>query len=174
MTKERTLAVHLEALKPVEKGLIVWALNATNHLGYAVHQGMLPFITVDDALTVLTIYGGSTQHGKHISANIRSELRGAYGISEAVSWSMKLDTKKVSRRFGAHPERGHTIPQVQKKRVTVGVKWSLPKKDHVPDDDVLVAPHVVLRPLYQKGWWEISCEKRYRNHVTTFLLDYCS
>lgn len=174
MSKERTLAVHLEKLKPKEKGLIVWALNMTKHLGYEVHMGMLPFIKVDDALVVLAIYGGSTQNGRQIGAQLKSKLRQAYGVSDSVTWTMPLNTQKIAQRFGPHPERGHAIPYVAKKKVTVGVRWSLPKRNHEPDDDVLVTPHVVLRPSYTKGWWEVSCEKRYREHVTRYLLDYCS
>lgn len=176
-TKQTTLAVHLEKLKPKEKGIIVWALNATRQVGYEVHQGMLPFINVNDAIIALNLYSNTPArqiNNSRILAEVRSKLRQAYGINESVTFTMLLNSKKIAKRFGAHPERGHKIPHVQKKRVTVGVRWSLPKRDHEPDDDVLVAPHVVLKLFNRSGWWEVTCEKQYRNHVTTFLLDYCS
>jgi hypothetical protein len=122
----------------------------------------------------LELFGKQTGQGRlRLASQVKFKLRDEYQISRASSWMMLLNNKKVAKRFGAHPERGHKIPHVTKKRVTVGVRWSLPKRDHEPDDDVLVQPHVVLKPK-SKGWWEVTCENRYRAHVTTFLLDYCS
>jgi len=171
--KPRTLAAQLEKLKPIEKGYLVWVLNGSNHLGYEVHLGMLPFVSVDDALEALSKYGGSTSTGKITSANVRAKLKAAYGIGGHVTWSIKLNDAKVVKRFGAHPERGHKIQGVSKKRVTCGVRWSLPKRRHVPDDDVLVAPHVTLHPATLPGWWNVTCETKYREKVTMYLVDHC-
>ena len=83
-----------------------------------------------------------------------------------------LNDKKVCRYFGAHPERGRPLPGNRRKRVTVGVKWSLPKKDYLPDDDVLVRPTVALKCL-GKGKWEILVEATYRDRAIDWLVDNC-
>jgi len=175
MSAKRTLAKHMEKLKPKEKGFIVWMLNSSNHLGYHIHLGMLPFVNVEDALACIERFDPTTSHNLRIIKEVKSKLRAAYHIGPSVTWAMKLNASRIVKRFGAHPERGHNIPHVQKKRVTVGVKWSLPKRDYVPDEDVMVQPHVVLRrSRVQQDYWHITCEKKYRAHVTTYLLDYCS
>ncbi len=169
--KQRTLGAHLTQFKPQEKGLIVWALNTTNLLGYQVHLGMLPFVKAETALEALGIF--SNVSNKAIAAATKAKLKQAYNIGSSVSWNMRLDNAKIIKRFGAHPERGHNIPCVAKKRVTVGVRWSLPKRDHVPDDNVLVQPHLKLEPV-MAYWWRVTCEKRYRDHVHMWLLDNCT
>ncbi len=87
---------------------------------------------------------------------------------------------KVAKHFGAHPERGRPIPPILMKRdkVTVGVRWSLPKRDYVPDDNVLVRPVVALK--FKSGsharawsWWEVHCEPIYWPQVEMWLIDHC-
>lgn len=82
-----------------------------------------------------------------------------------------LDNKKVAKVFGAHPERGRRLTGISK-RVTVGVKWSLPKKDYVPDDDVLVNPVLALKPM-GRGRWQVLIEEQYRKEAERFLNDNC-
>ena len=170
--KERSLAVHIEKFSVKDKGVLCAALNITNQMGYEVHQGLLPFINVDDALLALTqLHSKGTKWRR--AANVKSKLTQLYGVTGAVMFPMFLNSRKVAKRFGAHPERGHIIQQVPKKRVTVGVRWSLPKRDFEPDDDVLVKPHVVLKCDGRDGRWLITCESRYQNHVSTYLMDWC-
>lgn len=85
---------------------------------------------------------------------------------------MYLDDRKVIKFFGAHPERGRFISNTIVKRVTVGVRWSLPKKDWEPDDDVLVKP-VVCLICKGKGKWEVKVEAAYRKIAEQFLMDHC-
>jgi len=172
MKTKQTLGSHLDKLKSVEKGLIVWALNGSNLLGYQVHHGMLPFVNVKDVMVALDLYRNATLQGKRVRQQIKDKLRDAYNISESTTFVLWLNDKKVAKRFGAHPERGHNIPLAQKKRVTVGVRWSLPKRDHEPDDDVLVTPHVVLKKSTE-GCWMVTCERKYYGNVSTWLADNC-
>lgn len=90
---------------------------------------------------------------------------------------MILRDAKVLKHFGAHPERGKPMRMLALKRVTVGVRWSLPKQDYVPDDDVLVTPSVALKPVSHpvKGCrtYHIQCEPRHLEKVTMWLADNC-
>jgi hypothetical protein len=85
---------------------------------------------------------------------------------------MRLDNKKVYRRFGAHPERGKPLPFLQKQKATVGVKWSLPKKEYLPDRDVLVSPCVTLKPR-SSNLWEVTVSTKCRHAVENWLMDNC-
>jgi hypothetical protein len=166
--KEHNLAEALETLKPKEKHSICFALNETKILGYEVHPGLLPFVKVNDALRALYMVG----EGRRYYQQIMSKLKHLFSIDMASTWVMHLNDARVCRRFGAHPERGHTIQFAPKKKVTVGVKWSLPKGDYMPDTDVLVAPHVSLQCI-QRGMWRVKCDAKYREMVSQYLVDYC-
>jgi len=89
---------------------------------------------------------------------------------------MCLNVKKVYRHFGRNPEKGKPLNFLPKERVTVGVKYSLPKKDYVPDKDVLVAPCVKLK-LVEKGplqrVWEVTVLERCRPAVELWLQQNC-
>ena len=82
-----------------------------------------------------------------------------------------LNDKKVVRRFGGNPERGIRLPAVSK-RVTVGVRWSLPRKKYEPDDNVLVNPIIALKSK-GKGRWELICEPVYSRQAEQYLEANC-
>ncbi len=88
-----------------------------------------------------------------------------------------LNSQKVLRRFNGHPERGVLCSVLTKKRVTVGVRWSLPHKDYVPDDDVHVTPTVALKFIkrYSGGLssWEVIAAKEHLTRATEWLLLTC-
>ena len=84
-----------------------------------------------------------------------------------------LDTKKVVRLFGSRPELGRIIGGASPaRRVTVGMKWSLPKKDWVPDDNVSVRCTVALKNM-GKGKWVALCQERHRSYVEWWLVTHC-
>ena len=83
-----------------------------------------------------------------------------------------LNDAKVCHFFGKHPELGRSLPGNIRKRVTVGVRWSLPKKDYEPDDDVLVKPTVALKCV-GRGKWEVKVEPQYSARAIQFLVDNC-
>lgn len=85
---------------------------------------------------------------------------------------VELDARKVLRQFGMHPERGKALPCLPKKRVTVGVRWSLPKRDYVPDDDVRVNRMVALQNVGGNRW-RVLCEEAYWSAVRSWLFTYC-
>ena len=80
-----------------------------------------------------------------------------------------LNDKKVVRRFGSHPERGIPLKGISK-RVTVGVRWSLPRRKYEPDTDVLVNPIIALHSA-GKGKWKLICEPAYHRQAEQFLLE---
>jgi hypothetical protein len=72
---------------------------------------------------------------------------------------------------------GAPCPVLEKKRVTVGVRYSLPKKDYVPDDNVWVQPHVALKFLkrYPEGLskWRVIAPAEHMTKVVEWLLTAC-
>lgn len=87
------------------------------------------------------------------------------------TFTMYLDDRKVLKQFGQRPWIGKRLLGKVKK-VTVGVRWSLPKKDYVPDDDVLVQPTVALTAI-AKGKWRVTVEEKYREEAERFLMANC-
>jgi len=170
---DRTLAVNLGKFNRKEKAVMCFALNVSKVARHEVHQGTLPFIRADDVIAGIDWINGTGRPVQRILASIKAKLRALYGIDESTSFDMGLDSAKVARVFGPHPERGHPIRNVQKKRVTVGVRWSLPKRDFEPDDNVLVAPHVVLHKKSFSPWWRVTCEQKYAHTVRAYLMEHC-
>ena len=171
---ERTLAKHLEQFDKKDMAVIKWVLNQTNWLGYQVHDGLLPF--VDGNKVLRAIYHYNTDSGHPMSrrlAKVGQQLKELYKLENVATFEMKLIDRLVAKRFGPHPERGVKIPLAPKKRVTVGVRWCLPKRDFEPDDDVLVSPHVVLRCLGRHKW-QVSVDPAYKVRIMMHLLQYCS
>lgn len=85
---------------------------------------------------------------------------------------LQLNPRKILRHFGQRPELGKALPCLPKKRVTVGVRWSLPKKDYVPDDDVRVPRRVALQHV-QGDRWRILCEEEHWPAVMRWLMTNC-
>lgn len=82
-----------------------------------------------------------------------------------------LNDVKVSRRFGKRPDLGIPLKGIVK-RVTVGVRWSLPRGKYEPDDDVLVNPTIALRSL-GRGKWKLLVEPAYQRQAEQWLLENC-
>lgn len=92
-------------------------------------------------------------------------------LPKAVSFVMYLDDGRVAKRFGPRPHLGCKLPFAGK-QVTVGIKWSLPKKDFIPDEKVMVQPAVTLKCL-KRGKWLVTVEETYRQRTVDFLFDNC-
>ena len=84
---------------------------------------------------------------------------------------MYLNDGKVCKYFGPHPERGRLL-KGKVKRVTVGVRWSLPKLAYEDDDDVLVSPTVALKCI-SRGKWEVKVDPAFRELAERWLMDKC-
>lgn len=91
-------------------------------------------------------------------------------MDESVSFTMHLIDAKVVKVFGTKPWLGRRLPHL--KRVTCGVKWSLPKRDFIPDEDVMVHPTVKLDPV-RRGFWRVTVAKKYKQEAELFLIDSC-
>lgn len=86
---------------------------------------------------------------------------------------MYLSDAKVARFFGPRPHLGRVIGGASlSKRVTVGVRWSLPRKDYEPDDNVVVRCAVALI-CKGKGKWEVKCDPRHNEIVRSYLMERC-
>jgi hypothetical protein len=149
------------------------------------HQGLLPFINVDvvcQSLSLATIHAAQAykDYAKRLLAKIpevwESKVDNNFPKS---SFVMQLDSAKVYRHFGSNPERGKPLNHLPKVKVTVGKKWSLPKKAWVDDRDVLVAPCVTLTRKHLAGekarnLWTVVVLAKCRYAVEMWLLDNCS
>jgi len=176
---------YLGRLSAKEKAIIIYLMRAAGSKIAA--PGTLPFLPVNSVVNKLTIVANCTigewtkyvRSSKEILVKLAEvvDRQGPHGDFVA-TWLMKLDSKKVYRRFGAHPERGKPLSFLPKEKVSVGVKWSLPKKDYVVDHDVLVAPCVTLKRHGGKDggkspMWEVTCKAKCRHAVEVWLLEQC-
>lgn len=152
-----------------------------------VHKGLLPFLNTDIIVSALakaknapesTTY---TRYAKKALARIPEAWEDKAG-SGSTTFLMKLNPAKVYRHFGNHPEYGKPLNFLPKVKVTVGKRWSLPKKDYVDDKDVLVSPCVTLKQRTGKhgikphftNTWEVTVLAKCRYAVEIWLLENCS
>lgn len=190
--KKPTMVKYLECLTSKEKLVICYIVNNVHDDGdprsAEIHLGLLPFLPVagvvrrlrhaahENGCKIRTQFINYRRICKEILSKMQSELD---HLSNTVTMKMRLDPKKVLRHFGPHPERGKALPFLQKQKATVGVKWSLPKKQYVPDKDVLVTPCVALKPIsagkgeYWRDMWEVTVTERCRYTVEMWLNDKC-
>ena len=198
--QEPNMVPYLGRLNAKEKAVIIYLMRAAGSQSSAIaHQGTLPFLPVREVVATLTLVadshypeGSGFGSYKRICKEMLVKLAEAYeddvlhlGSGKSgppVSWLMKLDSKKVYRRFGAHPERGKPLSFLPKEKVSVGVKWSLPKRSYVVDNDVLVTPCVALKrkthirdSLYNAAWdnWEVQVSAKCRHAVEIWLTENC-
>lgn len=170
------LVPYMHLLTPNEKAVLCFALNVNNNDG--IHQGVLPFVSYSKALVRLaSLAGGPSDKPVRMARQILSKLKspeqgffeGRHGF---VRFLMQLDDVKVYRRFGPNPERGKPMPFLPKEKVTVGLKFSLPKKQYLPDKDVLVSPCVTLK-RQEKGLWQVEVLTRCQGTVEEWLVENC-
>lgn len=172
------LVPYMQLLTVNEKRVLCHVIN---HWGKNedVHPGVLPFISRATALVRLAAVISPLKGGepgqrlfRQIVGKLTAEDTRPYGGSSFVRWSMRLDDLKVYRRFGPHPERGKPLPFLGKEKVTVGMKFSLPKRGYVPDKDVLVSPCVTLKRQSQ-GLWQVEVLARCQHTVEEWLITNC-
>ncbi len=188
MNRGQNMTKYLDRLTVSEKAVIVYLANNLPAPGFQLpktdfHQGLVPFLPVRDVIYWLRqmIYVGPDidYEGKRyrrlclgILAKMTEDMEQDTGTT---TFLMKLNDKKVYRRFGLHPERGKPLPFLSKEKVTVGVKWSLPKKDWIPDKDVLVSPCVTLQRIVRDGgMWEVKVSKKCYHAVQHWLYENCT
>jgi hypothetical protein len=184
MATEPNLVKYLPRLSIKEKAVLLRLLREVR--GEEHHfEGTLPFVAVSKAVRVLEsvakVDSFITDRWKAYSRIAKEIL---VKLSEArddrkgkAVFHMRLNDKKVYRHFGKNPEKGKPLSFLPKEKVTVGVKYSLPKKDYVPDKDVLVAPCVRLKPMVKgpilERVWEITVLERCRPAVELWLMQNC-
>lgn len=158
-------------LSAKEQAVCCFALQTYNAERFGmVHRGLLPFVNVDDVVDALDL----TTDSRLIKA-LSSKLTQLVPSASNRGWdvmTLRLDDAKVVKRLGLHPERGVTLPMMAKKKVTAGLRWSLPKKDYEPNPDVMVRPHFQLK-CRSKGVWELCCNPQHIRVVELWLIDFC-
>lgn len=171
-----TLAGYYGILTKRDRRLLLAALNFADSIDRGLDDGRrkyelatLMFASVDEALHSLVFHVGWVDIRRDAFRALHKKLKRAVVDDKESSFIIYLNDKKVAKRIGAHPERGFALKGITK-RVTVGVKWSLPKRDHIPDDNVLVNPVVTLNPL-GRGKWRVTVEAAYRQAAERYLLD---
>ena len=177
---EQTLAGHFDKFSEKEKGVLLFAVNTAHVLSYDLHKGTLPFVKVKDVLSSLVLLNSTQATKWRVAAVLHQKLRKLSGFDEDYIVVLRyLDKKKVAKRFGIHPEHGKAIPMAASKKVTVGVRFNLGlvdkngnRGDYEPDRDVLVKPHMVVRPLGQ-GKWEVTVAKQYLADADRYLSNFC-
>ncbi|SRR5260221_7829985 len=169
--KGPTLAAKLDQFSKIEKLICCHAMNLFGNQSLKVHPGLLPFLSVNDVLVALESY----QHASDFSpiAQVKNKLKRLYDLDNVVKFTMTLHPAKVVKQFGPNLVRGFRIPYVTSQRVTVGVKWSLPKRDYVPDDDVLVSPYFTIIKGPDKKWI-INCQQHHVATVHDYLAAKCT
>jgi hypothetical protein len=98
---------------------------------------------------------------------------------------MELNTKKVVKRFGSHPERGKVMafvmpiktPRPQKKFVSE--KWvgnGQYRRSLIVERecDAFDSTYPIMQLFNRHGAWLITCPKRYEKDAKAWLRAYCS
>jgi hypothetical protein len=188
MTKPKVnLVKYMNRFDAKDKAVLCLMISHHGPLEFAdIHQGLLPFLNVDvicQSLTMATLHAGDQKqknYAKRLLAKIQEVWESKVDDNfPKSSFVMQLDTAKVYRHFGNHPEYGKPLNHLPKVKVTVGKRWSLPKKAWVDDRDVLVTPCVTLKRKLLAGerarsLWEVTVLAKCRYAVEMWLLDNCS
>lgn len=161
----------LHLLNADDKAIICRALRLNTARYSGAHEGLLPFIEIEEVLTALVQLSLLTHNGYRRIISVYYRLREAKPLFEE-QILLHLDDGKVAKAFGKHPELGRPFKWLGLSKVTCGVKWSLPKRDYVPDTEVMVAPCVALMPV-KRGLWEVICAEEHRRDVESWLVDHC-
>lgn len=172
MASEKTLVDYMQVLSDKELDLLCSALSLTNDARFTnIHRGALPFVKLTDAIAALSNF----HYGAGLTSRFAQKLLAKIGVNKkdkaSVQFAMALSDKRVIKEFGPHPERGVKM-KGRKIKVTVGVRWSLPRKCYEPDDNVLVSPTFALKAV-GKNHWVVTVNKAYREEVQRYLMDTC-
>lgn len=188
MRQESSMTKYLSVLDKVGKAVVCDVLRRHSQIQDA-HPGMLPFISVRMVVECLDRQIRDYPKSRYLRGLKLSLSQDASVAKDQVSFVMYLSDAKVAKRFGPKPHLGRALPCLPKKRVTVGMRWNLPRKQFEPDDDVYVKPTVALtkgnsRKTYNKSkrtietypgqsHWHVSCGRKYQQAVMGWLVDFC-
>jgi hypothetical protein len=175
---EPNLVKYLPRLTTNEKAVLLKFLRDHSDEKH-YHEGTLPFVSKRKAIDAIkhlpkcNFIGDEYRAYQRIAGGILTKLNSPPdGHNGNAIFFMRLNPKKVHRQFGAHPEKGKPLNFLPKEKVTVGVKFSLPKKAWVPDNNVLVAPSVALKK--RGDLWEVTVMERCRDRVEAWLQQNCA
>lgn len=170
-----TLRLYMDRLDRQDKALLVRLINEAAVLGSECHLGMLPFVTMGQAAMTMRV-SGNTKAIRRL-ANKLETWNWVAGDDETsvVTFSIWAMDEQIIHQFGPHPELGVRLPggYIPKIKVTAGLKWSLPKRDYVPDENVMVDPMIKLTPnLTLQNCWTVTCPTRFKHIVAGWFVDH--
>lgn len=186
MTEQiETLAKYLPRLSREDQMIIVNVLNRDSVKYHHVHRGMLTFIPLQHVALLLADCRRSTTGepgplgaGQRRYAQILSKLGWpSPSKTEHATFYIYLDTNKVFKRFGKHPELGKAIPgavPIKRKRDRKMFERKTDAYDTHP-------PRMVLTPYPAPQWsngcgleqWRCEVPHRYRDQAHTWLTEFC-
>jgi hypothetical protein len=168
--QDTNMVKYLNRLTAEEKAVICSAFRVFDN-DNTIHQGTLPFVSLERVKHIINRAIVRNINRRYFR-QILSKLTSGQDDRRFARFNLCLEDAKVYRRFGLRPELGKPLPFLQKEKVTVGVKWSLPKKDYLPDKDVLVTPCVALKRV-ARGYWQVEVLARCQHEVEFWLLENC-
>jgi hypothetical protein len=174
---EQTMALYLPKFRHTEKVVICAAVRQFSSIKDC-HIGMFALLsprTVLMSLTLRRVEIGKDGVGYRLITELIQKVIGlfpTYHKDGSTTFAAYLSENKVWK----HTNRTNTIQGVDikfktpQKKVTVGVKWSLGKRDYVPDTEVLVDPVMNLK-WAGVGIFQVTVEKQYLQAAQSYLLD---
>lgn len=170
--KPQNMVKYLDRLSSKEKAVICGVLNRMdfNTQSYPepeIHQGTLPFVSVDKVVIALDQLVSASSERNRLYRQILTKLAEAVDQREkrdfilSTKFAMKLDDRKVRRHFGNHPERGKPFGWLPKEQVKLG------------GVDTLVSPCVTLH-RQENGLWSVQVLRRCQHAVQLWLSDNCA
>ena len=179
MTDENMVS-RLELFSTKERKVMCWLLRDYNDKYPDMHEGMLPFVKVSEViLSCLWNVSAAKNAGvgpTRLVTGILCRLTDRPSDSPVEditrSFKMLLDSAKVSKRFGARAAIGVPIPILPVKRGKAGLKWSLPEKDYVVDNDATLRVMISVK-WDGTGTWKVTCQKQHVKVVREYLEANC-
>jgi hypothetical protein len=174
----KSLASHWRDLTPGDRAILLQLIRTYGNLGYDIHMGVLPFISVSTAVKSVQLARQVTSTNKAVYVKLLQKLRGTtVDLSPMIKVRMVLRHARVVKRFGDWIKRGLRIPFAQKYQTTAGLKWSLPHQSYIDDNEAKVFPMFTLNHLKKiDGTWseyELVCPKTHSNEMKNWLIAMC-
>lgn len=173
---DHSLAQYLDQFTKQEKSILVAATKRHIPGMGEFHLGMLPLLSITNARIAIAMW--RVEHDPAFKSHLLTALHHKLttmspGMIDRnnVSFLLWLNPQKVMKVLGNNPRRGVAF-KAPLKKVTVGMKWSLPKRDYVPDTDVLVKPMMKVIPN-SNGSYTITVDKKYHQAAMDYLVDNC-
>lgn len=161
----KTLADIIGQLSRKDRIILCISLNRIGYKEYQMHEGLLPWVPVDDAIKAVEM-------AYMVDSGLTKDLLQRLKVYQNPNtFLMYLADKKVLKRCGPHPELGVKLPG-HKMMAEAGVKWHQFAKKYKPNPisvDVMFSLRKIAR-----GCWLVSAKPEHKSRVQNYLLDHCA